>query len=70
MEALWEKAARRSHCDLLGLGNLLSQQFPQVWEELEDIWDQEMARCSVEFQSAVHVARMEQNTVPVGEPVR
>ena len=66
MEAMWEQAARRRRCDILGLGNLLSQRFPQAWEGLAGSWEEELPRCPVRFEARVTVARLGKNTTPAG----
>ena len=66
MESVLEEALVKHHCDIFGFGNLLYQQHPKAWEQVQDQWEQTMSRCEYSIQVEATVLRMEQGSLKEG----
>ena len=56
---LWE-AARADGCDVLGLGNLVSQRRPQAWRELAPRWETVLSQCGFQLEAQAQVQPREE----------
>ena len=59
MSAALEKALADG-CDVLGLGNLVSQRRPQAWRELAPQWETLLSQCGFQLEAQAQVQPREE----------
>ena len=47
-------------CDVLGLGNLVSQRRPQAWRELAPRWETVLSQCGFQLEAQAQVQPREE----------
>lgn len=52
------QSVQEDHCDIFGFGNLLYQKYPAYWRTASPHWQENMAACRYEIETAVQVLRL------------
>lgn len=60
-EAAFTAAVEKNHCDILGLGDVLWRQQPDLWATLRDNWAEEVGKIQMDTAIQVKIDRFQSN---------